>query len=98
MKITSDNTPGRMLIALRAGRMECQQIREAFPDSSSTLHALKTDDLIEKVSGYWTLTQAGRDVCPNRRDTKFEPLHTCKTAKSRTHGWSSTRKHNEVRA
>lgn len=98
MKITPNNTSGRLLIALRAGRMTHEQIREAFPDCCAAFTALHFDGLIEKVGGYWQITPEGRNVCPNRRDAKPEPLHTGNTSKSRAHGRSSTRKHNEVHA
>lgn len=95
MKITATSAQGRLLLAMRAGRMEAAQLREAFPTlCSSTLNALSLKQLVENANGYWQLTQAGREACPNRRDTKPEPMHTGPTSKTRAHGWSSTRQQN----
>lgn len=92
MKITPINQPGQILLALRAGRMESTHLSERFSFASGWLHRMNAEGLIERNEDMvWSITPAGRAACPNRRDAKMEPMHTCKTSKSRAHGWSSTR-------
>lgn len=80
MKITANSPHGRVLIALRAGRMDCSQIRERVPASQHALSALHSKGLIEKDELIWQITPAGRDACPNRRDARLEPMHAKKPA------------------
>lgn len=78
-KITADSLHGRVLIALRAGRMDYSQIRERVPASHHTLAALHYKGLIEKDQFVYQITPAGRAACPNRRDSKIEPMHARKS-------------------
>lgn len=65
--------------------MAPEQISERFSGSSTAVSELHKNGLIESSNGYWKLTDAGRDVCPNRRDAKPEMPYA---NKARQHGWS----------
>lgn len=68
--LTADSTSGRVLLALRAGRMTSSEIRERFP-TGTDLSGLARRGLVriasdgEKGSAY-ELTDAGRATCPLR--------------------------------
>ena len=52
MTITAASSQGRILLAMRAGRIEASQLREAFPTiASGTLTILLAKKLIEKKDG-----------------------------------------------
>ncbi|OGB74888.1 MAG: hypothetical protein A2496_23850 [Burkholderiales bacterium RIFOXYC12_FULL_60_6] len=75
MKITPINQPGRILLALRAGRMESSQITETFSFAYSWIFRLIAAGLIERNEDYVvSITPAGRAACPNRRDAQREPM------------------------
>lgn len=61
----------RILQALRAGPLDWGQVEERFPGVGGELTRLVRAGYIERVgdgrSGY-RITEAGRAVCPNRRD------------------------------
>lgn len=72
MKITPINQPGRILLALRAGRMESGQITEMFSFASSWISRLIAAGLIERNEDYVvSITPAGRAACPSRRDARM---------------------------
>ena len=76
MKITATNTPGRILLSLRPGKMESAQIRELFPTFGGWMSQMHAAGLIQVNDDMvWSLTDAGRAACPNRRDAKLEPLY-----------------------
>ncbi|MEI7456573.1 MAG: hypothetical protein WCK93_07575 [Nitrosomonadales bacterium] len=78
-KITATNPPGRILLALRAGRMETVQLIAKFSFTHSWLSQMISDGLIEKnEDGFLHITAVGRAACPNRRDAEFEPAYTSK--------------------
>jgi predicted transcriptional regulator len=68
MKITSETSQGRILLALRAGWMNISQIRERVNDSSKYIADLQRKNLIEKKDDLYRLTENGLKSCPNRRD------------------------------
>ena len=76
MKITATNTPGRILLLLRPGKMDSAQLKEAFPTYGGWLYKMNTEGLIQINDDFvWSITDAGRAACPNRRDAKLEPLY-----------------------
>lgn len=65
----------RVLLALRAGEMERDQIEERLPDCSCQLSTLVRMGYVERgVEGTYRITDQGRKACPNRRDIKAEPV------------------------
>ena len=81
MKITPINQPGRILLALRAGRMDAAQITEKFSFAYAWMSRLIAAGLIERNEDFVvSITPAGRAVCPNRRDAQMEPMYYKKTA------------------
>ena len=78
--VTANNLYGRVLIALRAGRMTCSQLRERIPAFYQTLPELESRGLIKKEDPFYQITDAGRAACPNRRDAMLEPMHARKSA------------------
>ncbi len=69
--LTADSINGRVLLALRAGRMTSSEIRERFPTGNPDLTGLARRGLVRVVSdaekgSVYELTDAGRDVCPRR--------------------------------
>lgn len=81
MKITPINQPGQILLALRAGRMESTHLSERFSFASGWLHRMNAEGLIERNEDMvWSITPAGRAVCPNRRDAQMTPMHFKKTS------------------
>jgi DNA-binding HxlR family transcriptional regulator len=78
--ITANNLHGRVLIALRAGRMTSSQLRERIPGFYQTLPELESNGLIEKDDPFYQITDAGRAACPNRRGAALEPMYARKSA------------------
>jgi starvation-inducible outer membrane lipoprotein len=89
--ITANSTIGRILLALRAGRMTTDAFYERFPTVTGYLTSLQHDGYIARVDGFYVITAAGLQACPSRRDAPLEPMHASPSNMSRKHGWSSTR-------
>ena len=68
LRYAADAPAGRLLLALRAGRISAEDLQDRFAESFSSMRqtALK-DKFIEKREGYYYLTEAGRAACPSRR-------------------------------
>jgi len=81
MKINANTTHGRVLIALRAGRMDGSQIRDRVGSAHYVLTVLVQDGLVEFRNDAYQLTDAGREACPNRRDAELDPKHQKSPAK-----------------
>lgn len=69
--ISPQSIPGRMLLALRAGRMMPSELQERFPSACNFhLGRLMSDGLVDKCGGRFSetygLTEAGRAACPAR--------------------------------
>lgn len=69
--ISPQSIPGRMLLALRAGRMMPSELHERFPSYCNFhLGQLMGDGLVDKKGGRFSetygITEAGRTACPNR--------------------------------
>lgn len=69
-RITADTIAGRILLALRAGKMQPEQLSERNLNSGHHLTSLVSKKLVEKDSeGAYRLTESGRAACPTRRKT-----------------------------
>ncbi len=69
--ISPQSIPGRMLLALRAGRMMPSALQERFPSSCNFhLGRLMAEGLVDKQGGRFSetygITDAGREACPAR--------------------------------
>lgn len=73
--ITANSGIGRILLALRAGRMTTEAFSERFPTIANCLSALKRDGYVAQVDGFYIITAAGLQACPSRRDAPLEPMH-----------------------
>lgn len=73
--INANSQHGRLLLALRAGRMTNETIVERFPSLGGSLGRIKELGHIEQCDGYYVLTEAGRAICPSRRAAPLEPMH-----------------------
>ena len=80
MKNTADDMAGRVLIALRAGAMDCSQLRVRLPACHAALKFLARSGLIECDLFVYRITDAGRAACPNRRDATLIPMYAKKPA------------------
>lgn len=67
----ADKPCGRMLIALRAGPMDKEQISERFTWEANNIRLLTLGGLVETKGGYYRLTEAGKGVCPSRRGVRI---------------------------
>jgi hypothetical protein len=92
LNIKPDNYFGRILLAMRPGRIGHHELTERIGSSHNYLTMLISARLVEKVDGGYQITEAGRKACPNRRDVKPSPLHASESSKARKHGWPSVRK------
>lgn len=90
--ITANSAIGRILLALRAGRMSCEAIAARFPSGYHYLAGMQRTGHITRVDDGYVITAAGLQACPSRSAAPREPLHESLTSKSRKHGGSSTRK------
>lgn len=86
--ITANSLHGRVLIALRAGRMERQQLTERIPSCHHALTELSSKGMIEKDDQAYLITTAGRAACPNRCDAKLEPMHARKSQAKQQGAWA----------
>ena len=64
--ITRTSVHGRVLLALRAGRINTEAIYERFPSVTGCLTQIKKAGHIEVRDGYYYLTEAGLLACPCR--------------------------------
>lgn len=99
MKLPIDphSNVGRIMLALRPGKISFSALDERFPNKTSTyLTKLLQAGLVVSEGGEYWLTEAGRAACPNRRDAQPSPLHASKSNMARKHGWSSAHKAKEA--
>lgn len=70
--LASHKPAGRLLLALRAGPLEPEQMNERFCNASSALAALTSLGLAKKtgLGNAYCITVAGREACPTRRAEK----------------------------
>lgn len=73
--INANSYHGRLLLALRAGRMTYEAIVECFPNLGGTLGKIKEMGHIASCDGFYVLTELGQQVCPSRRSAPLEPMH-----------------------
>lgn len=73
--LNANHTQGRILLALRAGRMTYGALAERFPSGCHYLAELERVGRIAQADGYFALTAAGKQACPSRRAAPLEPLH-----------------------
>ena len=74
--ITANSTIGRILLALRAGRMTYEVFAARFPSGYQYLAGMERAGLITRVAGFYVIiTAAGLRACPSRRDAPLEPMH-----------------------
>lgn len=79
--ISANSVDGRILLALRAGRMMPSALQERFPSACNFyLGRLMAAGLVDKQGGRFSetygLTDAGRAACPSR-NTRPEARPSC---------------------
>lgn len=76
MKITAHTEAGRVLLALRAGKITPAQLKDRIPSALSLTTALIGRGLVGKTGRHqedcYFLTLAGRAACPTRRKATKE--------------------------
>lgn len=84
-QITANSQEGRVLLALRPGKMDVAQLDERLPTVyGNLLTKLVRAGLIELNDRCYRITAAGIAACPNRRDAKPEPMHTSRSTMSKS--------------
>ena len=91
--ITADSSGGRILLALRAGKMFGDQISERNLNNGNNLARLFRLGFVEKDSeGAYCLTDAGRAACPTRRKTAEDKENSMRSLNARA-DTDAARKH-----
>lgn len=81
--ITANRPIGRILLALRAGRMTSEALSERCPSIFHHLANMQRAGLIARVDECYVITPAGLQACPSRRAAPLEPLHAKASKPSR---------------
>ena len=73
--ITANSTIGRILLALRAGRMTYEVLAARFPSGYHYLAGMERAGHIARADEFYVITAVGLQACPSRRDAPLEPMH-----------------------